>query len=115
MLNHLLPLVQKEFGQKSIRAYRGGYLPNERREIEKGLRRGEIKGVISTNALELGVDIGSLQVCIMCGYPNSIYHALKNNIDQKIRPDPLPHPEKYVPFENFQKSILKSKKKKQVK
>lgn len=43
------------------------------------------------------------------------YHALKNNIDQKIRPDPLPHPEKYVPFENFQKSILKSKKKKQVK
>lgn len=72
MLSHLLPLVQKEFGPKSIRAYRGGYLPNERREIEKGLRRGEIKGVISTNALELGVDIGSLQVCIMCGYPNSI-------------------------------------------
>ena len=57
---------------KRIRGYRGGYLPNLRREIEKGLRDGEIKGVVSTNALELGVDIGSLEACIMCGYPGSI-------------------------------------------
>ena len=55
-----------------IRGYRGGYLPLERREIEKGLREGKILGVVATNALELGVDIGSLEVCIMAGYPGSI-------------------------------------------
>jgi len=58
--------------EEKIRGYRGGYLPNLRREIEKGLRSGEIKGVVSTNALELGVDIGSLEACILCGYPGSI-------------------------------------------
>lgn len=57
---------------KSIRGYRGGYLPNQRREIEAGLRNGEVMGVVSTNALELGIDIGQLEVCIMAGYPGSI-------------------------------------------
>lgn len=55
-----------------IRGYRGGYLPNQRREIEKGLRNGSIQGVVSTNALELGIDIGQLSVAIMCGYPGTI-------------------------------------------
>ena len=55
--------------------YRGGYLPTERRKIEKGLRTGDIYGVVSTNALELGVDIGQLQVCIMTGYPGTISSA----------------------------------------
>ena len=55
-----------------IRAYRGGYLPNTRREIERGLRNGEILGVVSTNALELGVDIGHLDVAVMAGYPGSV-------------------------------------------
>ena len=55
-----------------IRGYRGGYLPNLRREIEKGLKDGVIKGVVSTNALELGIDIGRLDVCFMAGYPGTI-------------------------------------------
>jgi DEAD/DEAH box helicase domain-containing protein len=58
--------------QETIRGYRGGYLPNERREIERGLRDGRIRGVVTTSALELGIDVGSLDTVVMAGYPGSI-------------------------------------------
>ncbi|MBI4263908.1 MAG: DEAD/DEAH box helicase [Acidobacteria bacterium] len=57
---------------EEIRGYRGGYLPQRRREIEKGLRDGTVRAVVATSALELGIDIGALDVCVMAGYPGSI-------------------------------------------
>lgn len=55
-----------------VRGYRGGYLPTLRREIERELRAGNVDLVVSTNALELGIDIGQLDACVMCGYPGTI-------------------------------------------
>lgn len=61
----------------AVHGYRGGYLPNERRAVERGLRAGDIDTVVSTNALELGVDIGSLEACVLCGYPGTIASTLQ--------------------------------------
>ncbi len=73
----LLTYLQKANPQQpgkpeTIRGYRSGYLPGERREIERGLRDGRIRGVVSTSALELGIDIGSLDTVVMAGYPGTI-------------------------------------------
>ncbi|MFF2752728.1 DEAD/DEAH box helicase [Psychrobacillus sp. NPDC058041] len=75
LVTYLQAMVSKKINDQSIRGYRGGYLPSERRTIEKGLREGVIRTVVSTNALELGVDIGQLQACIMTGYPGNIASA----------------------------------------
>ena len=73
LVTYLKDIFSKSLrGANSIRGYRGGYLPNQRREIERGMRSGEITGIVATNALELGIDIGSLETCIMCGYPGTI-------------------------------------------
>ncbi|MFJ8261279.1 DEAD/DEAH box helicase [Rummeliibacillus sp. NPDC094406] len=75
LVTYMKSLTAKKIQDETIRGYRGGYLPSERRVIEKGLRDGTIQCVISTNALELGVDIGQLQACIMTGYPGNIASA----------------------------------------
>ncbi|HKX46631.1 MAG TPA: DEAD/DEAH box helicase, partial [Planctomycetota bacterium] len=56
---------------EEVRGYRGGYLPDLRREIEQGLRAGQVKVVVTTNALELGIDVGRLDVAVLVGYPGS--------------------------------------------
>ena len=73
LLTGLRESLRESYGPRSrVRGYRGGYLPTERRAVERGLRDGEILGVVATNALELGVDIGRLDASILAGYPGSV-------------------------------------------
>lgn len=77
LVTYMKELTKKKLFDETVMGYRGGYLPSERRQIEKGLRDGTIQTVVSTNALELGIDIGQLQACIMTGYPGNIASALQ--------------------------------------
>jgi DEAD/DEAH box helicase domain-containing protein len=73
MLSYLRQeLAPRLDSHQRVRGYRAGYLPLHRREIEAGLRHGQITGVVSTNALELGIDIGTLQAAVLVGYPGTI-------------------------------------------
>jgi DEAD/DEAH box helicase domain-containing protein len=73
LVTYLKEALERQPGSEGvIRGYRGGYLPLKRREIERGLREGSVLGVVSTNALELGIDIGSLDVAVLMGYPGSV-------------------------------------------
>jgi len=73
LLTYLRRTAERE-GQPvdAVQGYRGGYLPTERRKIEHGLRERQVVGVVATNALELGINIGHLDACIMTGYPGTI-------------------------------------------
>ena len=61
--------------QRKISSYRAGFMPEERREIERRLASGDLLGVISTSALEMGIDIGYLDICILVGYPGTIINT----------------------------------------
>lgn len=77
LVTYMKELTKKKLFDETVMGYRGGYLPTERRKIESGLKNGDIRTVVSTNALELGIDIGQLQACIMTGYPGNIASALQ--------------------------------------
>ncbi len=76
LLTYLRETVRQRPGDPpAIEGYRGGYLPGERRAIERGLREGRVRGVVATNALELGIDIGGLDASILVGYPGTLASA----------------------------------------
>ncbi len=76
LLRYLREALKQRIGEPpKVDGYRGGYLPNERRAIERGLRDGRIRGVVATNALELGIDIGGLDAAVLTGYPGTLASA----------------------------------------
>ena len=72
LLRSIKPGFRDLEGDSSVRAYRSGYLPKQRREIEQGLRDGRVRAVMATSALELGIDIGQMEAALLAGYPGTI-------------------------------------------
>ena len=72
-VNEDLANIYTDNSRITVEAYPGGLLPHERREIERGLCEGSIQGVVSTNALELGIDIGVLDASVVAGFPGSFH------------------------------------------
>jgi DEAD/DEAH box helicase domain-containing protein len=78
LLHYLQEAAKKRhLDPDAIRGYRGGYLPRERRAIEQGIRDGSVRGVVATNALELGIDIGGLEAAVLTGYPGTVASTLQ--------------------------------------
>ncbi|MCC7372846.1 MAG: DEAD/DEAH box helicase [Chloroflexi bacterium] len=78
LLHYLKEAAKKRhLDPDAIRGYRGGYLPRERRAIESGIRDGSVRGVVATNALELGIDIGGLEAAVLTGYPGTVASTLQ--------------------------------------
>ncbi len=76
LLRYLRESLKPRVGDPpKVEGYRSGYLPNERRAVERGLREGRVRGVVATNALELGVDIGGLDAAVLTGYPGTLASA----------------------------------------
>jgi DEAD/DEAH box helicase domain-containing protein len=76
LLRYLRESLKQRIGDPpKVEGYRGGYLPNERRAVERGLREGRIRGVVATNALELGIDIGGLDAAVLTGFPGTLASA----------------------------------------
>jgi DEAD/DEAH box helicase domain-containing protein len=72
LLGYLREAVGDGSARDGVQGYRGGYLPDHRRQIEGGLRSGQVRAVVATNALELGIDIGQLDACVITGYPGTV-------------------------------------------
>ncbi|MFQ5611589.1 MAG: DEAD/DEAH box helicase, partial [Anaerolineae bacterium] len=73
LLGYLQDLAgQLDYAPEVVQGYRSGYLPRERRLIEAGIRNGSVRTAVATNALELGIDIGGLEACLLAGYPGTI-------------------------------------------
>jgi DEAD/DEAH box helicase domain-containing protein len=76
LLRYLRESLKQRIGDPpKVEGYRSGYLPNERRAVERGLREGRIRGVVATNALELGIDIGGLDAAVLTGFPGTLASA----------------------------------------
>ena len=76
LLRYLREALKQRIGESpKVEGYRSGYLPNERRAVERGLPDGRIRGVLATNALELGIDIGGLDAAVLTGYPGTLASA----------------------------------------
>lgn len=89
--------------KKKVKPYRGGLLPNERRKLERDLVSGEITVIISTNALELGIDIGDLELCVLCGHPGTVasFWQQAGRVGRKEKPATLIYVARDSPIDQY--------------